>query len=155
MKIETILVATDFSEDAAAALDAAIELTRRFDAKLELLHVYQLDYYYSASSVGGGIVLPGTFRDDIRKAMEARLKELSHQVAEQGVKVNVRAIQGTPSQAIIDEAERLGADLIVMGTRGQSGLMHVLMGSVAERTVRAAHCPVLSVKADSAVTNDN
>ena len=70
-------------------------------------------------------------------------------VAEEGTDVEGRAVMDYASRAILDEAERLPADLIVMGTRGLTGLKHVLVGSTAERIVRLAACPVLTVKAKS------
>ncbi len=66
----------------------------------------------------------------------------------EGIQCESHLIAQTPSAAIVEAAEQIGADLIVMGTRGLSGLKHILLGSVAERTVRVAPCPVMTVKGD-------
>lgn len=152
MKLETILVPTDFSADAEHALQIAIELARQFGARIEILHAYHVDVSITVSPLAGGVVLPEGFFAQLRASAEQRVSELEKSVAERGVTAASHAVQDPAVQAIVDSATRLSADLIVMGTRGLSGLKHVLLGSVAERVVRLAPCPVMTVKADQGDT---
>lgn len=138
-----ILVPVDFSDHSARALEAAMALARTFGAELHLLHCYQIN-------VGAispyGIVLPESFERDVREAALTRLAEWRDKVSAEGIPVEEHITPQFPSEAIVQKAEELPADLIVMGTRGLTGLKHVLLGSVAERTLRLAPCPVLTVK---------
>jgi nucleotide-binding universal stress UspA family protein len=139
-----ILVPIDFSTHASQALETGIELAKVFKAKLHLLHCYQIN-------VGAispyGLVIPESFDRDIREAANRQLAKWRDKVAAEKIEVEAEVSPIFPSEAIATTAERIGADLIVMGTRGLSGIKHVLLGSVAERTVRIAPCPVLTVKA--------
>jgi nucleotide-binding universal stress UspA family protein len=142
-KFKTILVPIDFSEHSAAALETAVEIAKAFGSKIRLLHCYQI-------LPGGvspyGVALPSNYYDDIRKAAERQLQEWQERFAPGDVEVESTLMSEFPSHAIALTAEEIGADLIVMGTRGLSGIKHVMLGSVAERTVRIAPCPVLTVK---------
>jgi len=133
----------DFSSDSAEALDRAIELAKQFGSKIQLMHSYPIH-------VGGiapyGMVVPESFERDFRQAAAKRLDEWAEKVSAAGIPVDSSLTPNVASQAIVDEAEKIGADLIVMGTRGLTGLKHVVLGSVAERTIRLAPCPVLTVK---------
>lgn len=149
MEIRTILVPTDFSEDAETAVASAVELARIFKARLALLHAYHLDIPPVYAGWGGDFVNTQEVFDAIRGSAEASLDALQKKIASQGVEVEGRVVMEHASQAILDEAERLQADLIVMGTRGLTGLKHVVLGSTAERIVRLAPCPVLTVKSSS------
>jgi len=144
---KTILVPHDFSDDANAALETALDLARRLGAEIHLLHSYQQPIDVLSPY---GVAIPPSVIPEIREAALARLRKLAEQHAGAGVKLHVRVAEGAPSVAIVDAAEQLGADLVVMGTRGLSGLRHLLLGSVAERTLRTAPCPVLTVKAKGA-----
>ena len=138
-----ILVPVDFSDHSARALESAMSLARAFGAELHLLHCYQIN-------VGAispyGIVLPESFERDVRQAAQTRLAEWRDKVSAEGIKVEEHITPQFPSEAIVQKAGEISADLIVMGTRGLTGLKHVLLGSVAERTLRLAPCPVLTVK---------
>ncbi|MBW2424973.1 MAG: universal stress protein [Deltaproteobacteria bacterium] len=149
MKIETILVPTDFSEDAQHALGTAKELARQFGSKLVLLHAYRVDLPMSTPALGGGFILPDGFYEDLRAHATKQVEELAAETSKEGFEVSGIAMEDRASVAIVEEAKRLPADLIVMGTRGLTGLKHVALGSVAERVVRDAPCPVLTVKAPS------
>jgi nucleotide-binding universal stress UspA family protein len=149
MKIRIILVATDFSDDANAALEAASELAKLCGSELKLLHAYHVDIPAIYGRFGGDFVIPQNILEPIRQAAEASIQALVEGEAAKGTDVRGRAVMEHASRAILDEAERLPADLIVMGTRGLTGLKHVLVGSTAERVVRLATCPVLTVKAKS------
>ena len=141
--IRTILVPVDFSDNSASALDYAVDLAKALDAKLELLHCYQIN-------VGGvspyGIVLPENFERDCRDAAGQQLARWAEKATAAGVSVGQRLSPLFPSEAIASTAEEMNADLIVMGTRGLTGLKHVLLGSVAERTIRTATGPGRTVR---------
>ena len=151
MQITRILVPTDFSEHADTALQYALELARCFDAAVHLLNVVEdplaagvwSSEIYTAEIAGLQVNL-------VRDA-EKRLQAF---VSEHTETITCEVRRGPAATQILEAARELDADLIVMGTRGRTGLAHVLMGSVAERVVRLAHCPVLSLHApDHAMVN--
>ena len=146
MSFQKILVPVDFSDHSAKALEFALELAAAFKARIELLHCYQLS---PAALSPYGMVLPESFDREVREAAARRLGEWRDTVAARGVEVGAHLSSMLPSLAITDTADELKADLVVMGTRGLSGLKHVLLGSVAERVLRTARCPVLTVKAEA------
>jgi len=148
MKIETILVPTDFSSDAQQALSTAREWARRFGSRIVLLHAYRVDLPMSTPALGGGFVLPDRFYDELRAEATRQVEALAEETSRDGIQAEGIAVEERPVVAILDEARKRSADLIVMGTRGLTGIKHVALGSVAERVVREAPCPVLSVKAD-------
>ncbi len=142
MQIRRILYPTDFSENAAAAWPYALQMAGQLGATLLLLHV-----------APGPSPAPETFlsaeqwREVFaaqRKEAEAQLKMLASTAA--GVRAEVLVTRGVPFLEIARVAGERKADLIVMGTHGRTGLAHALMGSVAERVVRMAPCPVLTVR---------
>ena len=143
-RFEKILVPVDFSDESRAALETAIELAPVFGASIHMLHCYQIQ-------PGGvspyGIAFPTSYYNDIRDAAARQLKEWQEKIPTDAVEVEASLSSDFPSEAITITAEEIGADLIVMGTRGLSGIKHVMLGSVAERTIRAAPCAVLTVKA--------
>lgn len=143
IEMKRILVPVDFSSDSARALEYAIELARQFQARIHLLHSYPIH-------VGGvapnGMVIPESFERACREAAAKRLGEWKEKTSAEAVACDAAVTPLFACEAIVQQAEALGADLIVMGTRGLTGLKHVLLGSVAERTIRAAPCPVLTVK---------
>ena len=149
MQIKTILVATDFSNDADAAVETAIELTKAFGAKLELFHAYHVEIPPIYAGFGGDFTRPEDILGPIREGAEATMNRLVEEVAAKGVPVQGRIAMDHASRAILEEAERVLADLIVIGTRGLTGLEHLVLGSTAERVLRLAHCPVMTVKAKS------
>ena len=140
MVAQHILVPTDFSDHADYALDYAIELAQKLQARLTLLHIIDT---MPLGVVEEGSMLPPSYWQELEtnlgQSMEASLKRLTD-VDLQG---ETMIVHGVPFQSIIDIAKEKAADLIVMGTHGRTGLTHVLMGSVAERVVRMAPCPVL------------
>jgi universal stress protein A len=146
MQIKTILVATDFSEDADTAIETAIELAKTFDAKLELFHAYHVEIPPSYAGFGGDFARPEDILQTIHEGAQGAMNRLVEDVAEKGLDVRGRVAMDRASVAILDEADRLLADLIVMGTRGLTGLEHLVLGSTAERVIRLAPCPVLTVK---------
>ena len=143
-RFRKILVPIDFSDHSAAALDLAIDLARTTGAKLHLLHCYPVD---PGAISPYGIVLPEGFDRDVRDAAGKQLARWSDKAGAAKVPVEQHLSPMFPAEVIVQLADELGADLIVMGTRGLAGLRHVLLGSIAERVLRTAHCPVLTVKA--------
>jgi len=148
LNIRTILVPTDFSASAAKAQTLAAQLAKHFGAKLVLLHAYHLEIPMMSPVMVGGPVLPPGFYDQIRDSATEQVEELAAKLRTSGLEIDAIAISEPASIAIVDAAERLPADLIVMGTRGNTGVKHVLLGSVAERVLRMAPCPVLTVKGE-------
>jgi nucleotide-binding universal stress UspA family protein len=142
--MQTLLVPIDFSDHSTRALEVAKRIAKLAGGKIHLLHCYQLN-------VGGvspyGVTIPDDFSQRIRDAAEEQLTVLEKAVAADGIAVESHLTPRYPSEAISDLAGELGAEVIVMGTRGSTGLQHILLGSVAERTLRIAPCPVLTVKA--------
>jgi nucleotide-binding universal stress UspA family protein len=145
--MKTIIVPTDFSPHSEKALDVAEKLVKLTGGKIHLLHCYQIN-------VGGispyGVTVPEEFNREVRDAAAKRIEDVEQQVAAKGIEVEAHITSRYASEAVSDLARELGADLIVMGTRGATGLKHILLGSVAERTLRIAPCPVLTVKESDA-----
>ncbi len=142
--IRHILVATDFGEAADAALTYGRELAGRFDATLHVLHVAENVYITAFGAETYAAIAPDLQRE-IEESAHTRLLEL---VADaNGPKtVPVVMTSSAPAYAIIDYAREHEVDLIIMGTHGRGAFQHLLMGSVAERVVRLAPCPVLTVR---------
>ncbi|MCP3986702.1 MAG: universal stress protein [bacterium] len=148
MKLDTILVPFDFSPCATLAFEEALDLANRYGGKLTLLHAFLLNeqvYPYSA-------ILSQEEVDEARDAATGALEQWRDRAEASGVEIDVRVAPGTPSENITTVAREIGADLIVMGTHGLTGLAHVLLGSVAERTLRTAPCPVMTVRPPDADT---
>ena len=145
-----ILVPTDFSDGSHLALERALDLRQQFGAKIVLLHVYQIPISYPNGYVFTADIL-GSIEQAARGQMlkekeraEGRARELAGGAAVPAIEAKLMI--GAPALAIIEEAQKDGFDLIVMGTHGHTGLKHLLIGSVAERVVRSAPCPVLTIR---------
>jgi nucleotide-binding universal stress UspA family protein len=141
-----ILVATDFSEPSDAALTYGRELAQRFGATLHVLHIAPTAAYMTFGAESYAAVSPALQQQIEDDAMH-RLQELlidSDRSGPPAVPVVVAA--SSPAFAIVQYARDHHADLIVMGTHGRGALAHLVMGSVAERVVRYAPCPVLTVR---------
>lgn len=147
MKVDTILVPTDFSADAQEAVSTAADLAKLLGAKVVVVHAYHVDIPMMASPIGATYTLPQGFYDELRAQATEQVQRIAKELTAKGVEATGVALAEPTSLAIVAEAESLPADLIVMGTRGVTGLKHVVLGSVAERVVRTAPCPVLTVKA--------
>jgi nucleotide-binding universal stress UspA family protein len=144
--LNRILVATDFGEAAGAALDYGRALARAFGAKLTLLHVIG-DIMTSGYGVDGYVAgysdLQRDAEEGARQQLDALLTERDRTDLEGRT---VLLTSNAPALAIINFARETNADAIIMGTHGRGAMAHLLMGSVAERVVRTAPCPVLTVK---------
>jgi universal stress protein A len=143
-----ILVATDFSDDSTYAMSYAIELAQRFSAEIVAMHVDQPLAPVMVSELNPGLDVGAMNRiaEEQRLLALRELDKVSDRLRERGLKSRGLLRVGAPFLEIVTTAQNEGADLIVLGTHGRSGLAHVLMGSVAERVVRKAHCPVLTVR---------
>jgi|SRR5262245_4506396 len=139
-----LLVATDFSEPSVAARRVAVELARRLGAELEIVHVEEPLPAY-AFSEGPLPDLP-QLQEEVRIWAERELEQQAKEAQAAGVSVTTAVLLGTPANTIVETARTDGADLIVVGSHGRTGLERVLLGSVAERIVRNAACPVLTVR---------
>lgn len=147
MTAQRILVPTDFSAHADEALDYAIELAKTLQARLTLLHVVHLTPL-AMGDIGASGLVP--YLEEMEADAQNRLQALLHRVHQEGLQGETAIVQGAPFQIIVDTAASKDIDLIVMGTHGRTGLTHVLMGSVAEKVVRLAPCPVLVTRGTSA-----
>lgn len=143
--MKTILAPVDFSPTSETAVDVAAALANGLGAKLWLLHVAAPDPEFVGYSVG-----PDEVRDAIADALREEHRELgalARRAAQTGVEVEPLMIQGPTVQAIVDKANDLDADVIVLGSHGHGALLRALLGSVSEGVLRRAGRPVLIVPA--------
>ncbi|WP_058365840.1 universal stress protein [Haloparvum sedimenti] len=134
---DEILLPTDGSDGAATAYDHALAVAERFDARVHPLYVVNTTY----SDVGA----TGTPRSELRDRGEKAVGELADRASETGIDAVTHVVDGDPFREIRSFANA-EADLIVMATRGRSGLDRYLLGSVTEKLVRTADVPVLTVR---------
>lgn len=139
--IQHILVAHDFSDTAERALAAALAIAGPLRARVTLLHAYEVPTYVFPESVVATADLVG----QIRGAAEEALANVADRARRSGLPVDTVVRQGAAWSEIDAAAKALNCDLVVMGTHGRRGLSRALLGSVAEKVVRTAHCPVLTV----------
>ena len=149
MDIARILCPTDFSEASTHAVDLAVTMASRYKARIAAVHV-----------VDAGVVVPEFGLSTVASIDEAGLSALRRKTEAElsaasraGISIDVFVDVGSPAARILDRAAMLPADLIVMGTHGRTGLGRLLMGSVAEKVVRSATYPVLTVKTPLAETS--
>lgn len=143
--IHRILVATDFSESSQAALLKAKELADAFHAELQVLHVID-DPYDFAGSIPRYLPEANAFRQTLKVAANAELDQTLTPEEVARYRATIHLSLGTPATEIVRFAKDRRADLIVIGTHGRGPVWHMLAGSVAEKVVRHAHCPVLTVR---------
>jgi nucleotide-binding universal stress UspA family protein len=140
MASQRFLVPIDFSEPANQALEYAINLAGKLDAHLTLLHVIQS---VPLGGVDMGVTLPYTYLQDLETEITQGMEACLTRVTAAGLEGDMVVVHGVPFHEIVETAKTQQVALIVMGTHGRSGLQHVLLGSVAEKVVRLAPCPVL------------
>jgi universal stress protein A len=142
-RFRTILVPIDFSDCSRQALDLARSLTRQGGpTHLILIHAYFVPVELEALAAEAHEPILEVVSQHATKDLDRLLVELR----KEGISAELTAHRGSPERAIVEVAIEKEADLIVMGTHGRSGLAHVLLGSVAERVVRTAPCPVITIK---------
>lgn len=144
--IRTIVAAVDFSPHSAAVVEAAVMLAKQFGAKVRLVHAYDIPIPLVSPYE---VAIPEPYLEETRRIAAEKLAALVARVTKEGVAVDSQLTEVPAAAAIVRAAEESKADLVVIGTRGHTGLKHLLLGSVAERTVRLAPCPVLTVKAEA------
>jgi nucleotide-binding universal stress UspA family protein len=142
--IKRILVPIDFSEYSLHALQYAVRFAKQFKAELLLLHVIEPVVYPTDFSFGQ-IAFPN-IEDELHRRGEEELKRLREEV---GREVAARSFirLGKPFLEITEAAREHSADLIIIASHGHTGVEHILFGSTAEKVIRKAHCPVLTVRA--------
>ena len=139
-----ILCPIDFSDASQAALETAAEVARRYGARVALFHAYPVPGY---TFPDGSFVASSKMLDELTAQAARHMAEWKTRAEGMGMaQVEVATAIGEPAHEILAFAKAQGADLIVLGTHGRTGLQHALMGSVAERVVRRATCPVLTVR---------
>ncbi len=144
IKMDKILLTTDFSEQSKAAVPFAIDIAKRYGAELHIIHVFDeaaLDPLY--------LTYGGVAEEYFKKVQEGFDSEVDKFLSDYDTGeitlVPVLA-NGNPFVEIVRYAKNNGVDMIVIGTHGHTGLSHMLLGSIAEKVIRKAHCPVLSVR---------
>lgn len=143
--LKRILAPIDFSDFSELSLKYACALAGPFGAELHLLHVVQ-DLVAMLPEPGFAFPPPGDYVEDQRRCAEEMMAKMPDLAWTEGLAVVRRTCQGPPFLEIIRYAREHAIDLIVLSTHGRSGLAHVLLGSVAEKVVRKAPCPVLTVR---------
>ena len=152
MGARRILVPVDFSKTSTKAVLAAQRLAAATPSEIVLLHVVQPVIIGASPDVYGASQVLLSVVADQEKLAKRQIERLAARVRRQsGATVKTLVRVGAPYERILGAAERISADLIVMGTQGRSGLSHLFLGSVAERVVRLAKCPVLTVGARARV----
>jgi nucleotide-binding universal stress UspA family protein len=133
-----VLVPLDFSPSSAGVVEAA---TRVLDPQGRLLLLHVVEWLPTVSPGAIGVYAHSKDMAALHRDSEAKLRDEA--ARHPGVRIDVEAIEGTPAGAILEVAERERPDLIVIGSKSRKGLEHLLIGSVAERVLRKATCPVL------------
>ena len=141
--VQRILVPVDFSENTASVIEWAAHLAEEHGSRVILFHAYHLPVEFQQLE---GAYLPADFWANVKEEAKGSLERAAESLRQRGLQVEEVVREGYPATVIEDEAVRQKADLIVIGTHGLSGLKHLLLGSIAERVVQKAPCPVLTVK---------
>jgi nucleotide-binding universal stress UspA family protein len=146
--IKDVLVPIDFSPGSDTALTYGREFARTFGATLHTLHAVE-DVYVQLMMAGGAIggTAAAEIQRDLENAAQGRLDALIRDDDRRELRAQTAIRTGVAAaQAIVDYAQEKAIDLVVIGTHGRGGMAHVMMGSVAEKVVRTAPCPVLAVR---------
>jgi len=144
-KLKKILYPTDFSEASLEALKYAVSFARNCHAKLILMHVVNEKIFSEGLSLAR-VSAPEALGQEMAAEAGRQLKMLIPAAERPGLDSEIVILNGMPFLEIIRYAKDNDIDMIVIGTNGRSGMEHIMFGSTAEKVVRKAHCPVLSVK---------
>lgn len=144
--ITRILVPLDLSAHSDGVVSYAIAFASRVDAPIEFLNVVEDPFATGAWPAAFDVPAFPNLLEDFREDARHKLAAFQRTATERGVQASVAVEVGRPAPAILEHAERGGFDLIVMGTHGRTGFSHAFLGSVAERVLRKAECPVLTVR---------
>ena len=147
ISLKKILVPTDFSEYSNNALKYGCALSEKFGSEMHLLHVLQ-DLVAMVPEPGLAFPPPGNYMQELQQSSELALKDLPPSGWGHGPSIVRTTRNGPPFVEIVRYARENEIDLIVIGTHGRGGLAHMLLGSVAEKVIRKASCPVLTVRPD-------
>lgn len=154
-RIQRILVPIDFSAASRAALEHAALLAEAFGARIDVLHVWEPAPAVTPAQLGWMAADAGTFcarvEDELRGRVDALVAEIAPNLRDR-IQVGVEA--GYVAHTILEHLEAQPYDLVVMGTHGRRGLKHLVLGSVAERLVRTAPCPVLTTRAPATTAKE-
>jgi universal stress protein A len=143
--IKRIVVPTDFSALSEEAIETALDFARELGATVDLVHV-ATEMTYPLPPPMEVVTLPVDIASAVQEA-SSRLATQEESLRGRGVTCESTVLVGQADKEIVSHADKTHADLIIMGTHGRSGLGHVLIGSVAEKVVQHAHCPVLTLPA--------
>ena len=154
--ISRVLVPIDFSPSARAALEYATFLAGKFTAELEVLHVWEPPGYVGPDTLALLPVAAGQPGwDQTRNEVTREVDQFLAKAKAKPKALSVRVEAGEPSDTILNLAKEWGADLIVMGTHGRTGLSRLLIGSVAEAVLRRSICPVLTIRVPSKTSRES
>jgi len=142
--IRTIVCPVDFSPASDEAARYAVALAAKVGAsRVDLVHVFQRPVYVVPEM---GYYVDANVEGPVKENLRRQLQTLALRHSAQGVELVTELLEGVPYQAVVDHAEAIGADMIVMATHGRTGLTHFLLGSVAEKVVRSSPIPVCTVR---------
>ena len=143
--VKKILCPTDFSEPSLEGVKAAAEFAAEYSAEVIILHVIPPAHTLTPPAIPSGKVLE--YYEDLTRFAQKSLDELSDEKFSKDLSVSSRVVQGNPSDEIVHTALEEKVDLIVISTHGATGWRRFMFGSVAEKVVRMAGCPVLTIPA--------
>ncbi len=148
---ERVLFATDFSKSAEQALPSAVSIAKQYGAELLMVHVVTVWDYDPANPEWRFPPIPPEYRQSIEAAGKEELDRAGERLDDENIEVRTMLVRGfDPGLEIVRTAEAEGASLIVMATHGRTGLSHLVVGSTAEKVVRFAACPVLTIRQPAA-----
>ena len=145
IKIEKILFPTDFSEHSKHAFSYAMSFAKEYGARLYMLHIVE-DVQYLANAYMFDVPIMPSFADMEQSRLKEMQEFIDREAADSSISIETMIKHGRPFIEIIQTARDENIDLIVIATHGRSGLEHVFFGSTAEKVVRKAPCPVLSIR---------
>ena len=143
--VKTILVPTDFSENSMLALQQAAQFATKFDAELVLLHVVETLVYPAVTFGAGASSLP-VLAEELHQNASTQMDRVLAEKVPEGIRARGLLREGPAAVEVCAVATEEKADLIVIATHGHTGIKHMLLGSTAEKVVRTAPCPVLTVR---------
>jgi len=144
LPIRTIVCPIDFSEPSEKGLGAAVELAVSFSAELVLIHVVAPMPAMPGAATPMGFHIPGVLQG-MKEAAQKGLEKMSQSIKKQGTPIRTAVIEGNPAHEIVRFPEHKEGVMIVMATHGLSGWSRLLFGSVTDKVVRSARCPVLTI----------
>ena len=142
-KYKRLLVAIDLAAGSDVVMKTAMELGRALLAELHVIHVHKI---HAGNLLEGGMADAGVLAAQEIADLELQLERFAAQFAESGINITTDVYSGEPYLEINQAVDKSGADMIVMGTHGRTGVAHLVLGSVAENVLRHARVPVISIR---------